>query len=263
MISILGDLVFVKVLDTFSNPNFLLGIIDQLVEKVAAGSQKKVVVDSERNNLTGLWGIVRNFSTTAYSMAGSLLSSVQEYKRSDSELTEPIEKLAAEESVLNSPVFRFIDTVTQFSSRKPILTGILMFFRSYILRHTYISAKVDRILKDFLWSKTTIEDDSLAPVIGKLRNNLFGEKKNSDDNQKNESISVPELAAKASAVISQAVPQSALMPTLTYLQEDQETSVRNVLEVFTKSQHVNKLLIVQLLDLIMARAFPELSEELD
>lgn len=138
-----------------------------------------------------------------------------------------------------------------------------MFFRSYILRHTYISAKVDRILKDFLWSKTAIEDDSLAPVIGKLRNNLFGEKKNSDDNQKNESISVPELAAKASAVISQAVPQSALMPTLTYLQENQQTSVRNVLEVFTKSQHVNKLLIVQLLDLIMARAFPELSEELD
>ncbi|CAH2354799.1 hypothetical protein CLIB1423_19S00562 [[Candida] railenensis] len=280
LISILGDLVFVKVLESFSNPNFLLGIVNTVVDKFGdEGNENEAKKHGAKGAglksgaaSIGFIGHLSNFSSAAYNIVESFLDNIQIYtNRNEAKSTK---EQTMDENILNSSIFRLIDMVTQFSDRKPILTGFLKYFRSLILSNSYISCRVDLKLKSIIWDNTSMADDSLAEIIAKLRMSLFGEKDKDKDKEKekeignstdensstSEDLTVEALAAKISTVLTKKTPQSALTPGFTYLQDGQQNDILRLLGVFKENQDLNKLLIIQWVDLIMAKTFPELTE---
>lgn len=248
VVAILGDLLFVKALESLSNPTFILGLIRRYCQSLANESKPT----SKRTNFVGknVIRVVRLlFATTK-----TLHSWVRQWSQdSTCQFIPP----NPDSYLLNSPVIELCDTVTQFSVRKPMLRGMLQLGRHCIMGSPsvchWVEASLRRYLLRFVDGMTS--DDSMAAIIASFRDKLFATEQ-SPPPPPAASPDIDEIAAEILCLGNSMLPAS--RPHLFRSDADLLLATTKILSIFGTSHTRNKLLIVQWIDLLVATIFPHL-----
>lgn len=249
VVAILGDVVFVKALESLSNPTFILGLVRRCCQSLASESNPP----AKRTDILGknVSGVVR----LLYAATQTVHSWVRQWQSSQESTCQFIPP-NPDSYILNSPIFELCDTVTQFSVRKPMLKGMLQLGRHCIMSSTnachWVEAGLRRCLHHLV--DDMMSDDSLAAIIASLRVKLFSI--DEPPQQPAASPDINEIAAEILCLGDSMLP--ATRPHLFQSGEDLLLATVNILSIFASSHARNKLLIVQWIDLLVATIFPQL-----
>lgn len=250
VVAILGDLLFVKALESLSNPTFILGLVRRCCHSLVSESNPT----TKRPNFVGknVIGVVRSF----YAATKSVQSWVRQWQSSQESTCQFIPP-NPDSYLLNSPIIDLCDTVTQFSVRKPMLKGMLQLGRHCIMGSPsvchWVEASLRRYLHRFVDGMTS--DDSLAAMIASFRDKLFAIDEPTPPPPA-ASPDIDEIAAEILCLGNSMLPAS--RPHLFRSGADLLLATTNILSIFATSHSRNKLLIVQWIDLVVATIFPHL-----
>lgn len=262
VISILGDLIFMKVLDSFANPHFLLGLIDLVVDKLEDDKGKgKQQVKQHRINLKQLLDRALNIVSYASGYISNFYSCLFPS-------TSPLVHGKVCYPVFNSSIFKLLNTITKFSHKNPLVSGFFQTIQSLILSNSYMSQFLDSNVKKYLGSKIFnfefLTDESLAEVVAKLRKSLFSSEQEEEDKKKRElddarkEVDITELSERLYEILHKKLPS--IMKNTD--KGEFLGSATEILEVFAERK-LNSLLIIQWLDLIVGSLLPELVQAYD
>ncbi|ABN67458.2 predicted protein, partial [Scheffersomyces stipitis CBS 6054] len=281
IVSLVSDLIFIKIFDKLSTPDFIL---DTVGDGIVSAIEK--YLDSKSSSISK--PVTTSKSVTISSRAQVILSSV--YNRvsriilgvSVSKNTgDTPDSNDVEPDIFGNSVFQLFDTITNFSSRKPLLTGILVFCKDLLQINSSVAAKVNSICTGYISKKILssnfIGDGSLSGIISDLRVNIFEKKDDKKEELEKDRVTVDQLTEKIFNLIRDKIP--GLLPSFTRVtpffnyfeetDEDLKEAIRRMLVIFNyengsdnielhETCKLNKLLMINLIDCVIRTLYPEL-----
>ncbi|CUM63088.1 uncharacterized protein PRCAT00000653001 [Priceomyces carsonii] len=265
IIAILSDLVFQKVFQKISSPDF---VCTSVVESLAAkfSDQKTNAAPSTSTGMLGSFSSIKGFVKNITGVISALLS--------------PTDHLPSI-NILDNSFFNLCDTLLGFSNKKPLLYGIIMFTHRRILANLTFANKLDSFFRVFTSNLITeslvVSDASLAESLKLLRQSIFQETESTPQEQ-SQKKSLEELSKSIQSgfqegILSSWVINYMLNVVLRYENESNDSiqkAIYKFLMVFNynpdspnndminDSSDLNKLLLIKVLDCVIAALYPEL-----
>lgn len=255
VVGLVGDFILDKAFEKLASPSFIIGTVLAKITEVTSVEPKPQVKGS--------------FVTRAKNMYSSLtvLALVASAKKQEVLQTKEL----SDWLVFASPIFGFLNSISSFQRRIPIGLYGVGIVQTILLSLASVSAKINaycslQLLK-LVSSSPILEDQSMAENLKNLRMMLFEDQKES---------SVPTLQTKDVAeklfLNVKTIFANSGIPLLLFryegeTDEDIQACFVNALARFESQQicsdlpdssKLNQLLIIQTLDLIVARLYPEL-----
>uniref|UniRef100_A0A0L0P002 PXA domain-containing protein n=1 Tax=Candidozyma auris TaxID=498019 RepID=A0A0L0P002_CANAR len=257
VVNLMGDFVLEKLFMKLSSPSFVLQTV---VAKVV-----EVTSEQEKTGSPVSWsGKIQQ----AYS---SFMLFIYAAKMKKQEVLNT-EVRGQSWSPFKSPVFSLLNTLTGFPNRLPNLFFVMCMFQTFITSLGVVTAKLNTFVSSYIlkWvsSSWVLEDKNLAANLMNLRKLLFEQDNAEQSNQIHLRQELGELLFKNFKALLSNLGCSA--EWLSYKEEselDAIASIVNTLSQFEGScicndgpdeSKLNQLLIIQALDLIIARLYPEL-----
>lgn len=255
VVGLVGDFILDKAFEKLSSPSFLIGTVLAKFAEISTVEPKPQVKES--------------IMTRAKNMYSSLtvLALVASAKKQEVLQTKEL----SDWLVFGSPIFGFLNSISSFQRRVPIGLYGIGIAQSILLSLTSVSAKINtycalKLLK-LVSSSPILEDQSMADNLKNLRMMLF-------EDQKESSVPPPRTKDVARKLLLnvQTIFANSGIPLLLFryvgeTDEDTQVCFVNALARFETQQicndlpdssKLNQLLIIKILDLIVARLYPEL-----
>lgn len=283
IILIVSDLILDKIFTNLSSPEFCLGLIDQIIDSLIQAIEKPKKKTSFPTS-TVIEQNIMGFFNKAYTSINSFMGTSSSADNNDG---NPIG--SGSTHIFNFSVFSLIDTITNISNRRPSLYHSIGLVSSWILLSPSLATKIDNMIKSFISSKILgagfLKDDFIAQVVNQLKENLFGEKTNSNEkeeekNEEENKVSVESLTDKTYDLLQNKI--SSLIPGgarifgnfFGYQGENEAELKKRIAKFFTvfnydpenssnynslnENCELNKLLMVKWLDCLIGELYPEL-----
>lgn len=255
VVGLVGDFILDKAFEKLSSPSFLIGTVLVKFAEISTVEPKPQVKES--------------IMTRAKNMYSSLtvLALVASAKKQEVLQTKEL----SDWLVFGSPIFGFLNSISSFQRRVPIGLYGIGIAQSILLSLTSVSAKINtycalKLLK-LVSSSPILEDQSMADNLKNLRMMLF-------EDQKESSVPPPRTKDVARKLLLnvQTIFANSGIPLLLFRYEgetDEDTQVcfvnalarfetQQICNDIPDSSKLNQLLIIKILDLIVARLYPEL-----
>lgn len=258
---LVSDLVLVKVVDKLSSPKFLFGLLIKVIE----GSKKNNEEEKTNENIDLQ-------SKKGLNETQSLLHSIWEWITHNSNVLfgKPEQY---ETSIFNTHIFSLFNVITNFSSRKPLLSGIFKYLWNAVSSNRYLSERLNCVVMSQIETTT---DRILSPVhvsrtINDLRLLLF--RKTQDESEDGtEEPTLNEIAQQLAQLIIDKIPRIPLSGERDPTALAQE--IAQILLVFNYSEDednnmvkehcdLNKLLVINMVDCIVSNMYPEMVDQLE
>lgn len=271
--NILSDLVFNNIINKLSTPEFIFSNIKRIVDAISRQLNKpQPKPKTLKQRIKGI-----------FSMSYKDLSYLMIWNE---------EGIDTSHSILDNKLFQLLDTISGFSERKPFFSSIIQSVKTIIGSNSILSGKINQILKKFLFRSMVqskmLNDDTLSKIISDLRVNIFN--KSPNENVK-PTITMDSLANDIYNVITHERLPLAFMNYFKFKGESKEDtlkSIKSILLVFNydpkstidqlsdqedsplrlraspvikslkESSELNQLLIIEIVDLLVAKLYPEL-----
>lgn len=255
IIFLLSDLVLDKVFKMLASPTFILEIIDKIVDSLLQESKQSPKPKAA-------WGSINSYIASGQNYINSLISKLSGIFPSSPHPNDDL-------NILDSSIFSLFNTIFNVSGRKPLLFNLVSATKSVISSSTYLTSELNSRIKQFLCFKIrssgALKDESLANVVRTLKQSLFLD----EDKAPTPSIDIDELTEKIFALTRVRLPLN--YPLISYetfyfqgeTDEDFKAAIKRVLLVFNYETDqgacdLNRLLVVQWLDVIISFLYPEL-----
>lgn len=257
VVSLLGDFILEKAFLKLSSPSFIRGTLLAKLVEITAVPLKPQTNASLPTKVRNAYLTVRDFMRSAATTKAKILLTTEN---------------DGSWSILRSPIFSLLNTLTGFQNRLPVVYYLGQIAQCTVLSMGALAGKIDTFLGSYLlsniWGASFLGDDSVAANLKNLRTVLFG-----DDSEKKEDpiILTRELAERISTSLMSLISNFGLSPSFFAYKgetaEDMRSHIANILESFESqdliddvlgSSRLNQLLLIQILDLLVARLFPEL-----
>ncbi|SGZ50633.1 CIC11C00000002456 [Sungouiella intermedia] len=262
LVIVVGDLVFEKIISKLSSPQFILQTVIGNIAGALVKTKKPV-------NTTPFHHKILSVLQKAYiSITNITLAFGKQRETSPDSST----------SLLYSPIFSLVDSITNITQRKPILAYLAKICRSVLLSSHSLSRKFDTISRAYLVGSIRmsplLRDKFLAGIVQKLTDIVFS--RTHDDIQPEDKN---DDTIEGLATVWLSLLQGDLLPGslrwVTYSGES-EQDVKKSLEQFfaifdadskdhlgpySPTSKLNKLLIIRLFDSIIQAVYPELVVE--
>lgn len=189
-------------------------------------------------------------------------------------------------NILENSLFQLINTVTDFSSKKPLLASFLQFIKRIIMANKSTARIFDAISKWFIYNQVArsgiLSDELGCKILRSFREGIF--KDNSDEGAKEnileEKMTIESLSCKMVGILSNQIPNSIFAgKTITNVfrfsnetDEDLKRSISKFLIAFNfdissidnnsinEVCYLNQLLMIQWIDCIVSTLYPELNK---
>lgn len=274
LITILADLILENIFKKISSPRFLLQIIlSDSFDMVSRSLYKKENVEFENKKALGT---IRSVIYNGYVNITHWMINMQH-------MSEAFETRNST-NILDNSIFQLIDTITSFSTRKPLLASIFQFMKRIILANKSTAEFFDSICKWFLYNQLTrskiLSDEFGCKLLKTIRESVFEDNEDEDDDQNNEDqiVTIDILSCKIYEILSFQLPDSlfgcrAIANSFRFSEEsddDFKKSIYKFLLIFnynissTDNNSIsdicllNQLLMIQWIDCIIATLYPEL-----
>ncbi|ODV80362.1 uncharacterized protein CANTADRAFT_6001 [Suhomyces tanzawaensis NRRL Y-17324] len=280
IVLLLGDLVLNKIFMKLASPDFILKtVINSTVDAIDEVLESKINTPKEAKPQP-LKHRIQSAISKAYLSISHLVVNISSANFVPYMVGSSTEDTTATEprlSFLENSVFKLVDTLTNFSKRKPLCTSVLKFLKDYIFVHPVLASKVDNAFLKFVSSRVLkskpLSEEFLCGIVAKLRIDLFENDK--IENIEQSEITIDVLVEKIFAIIDKMpkVLPSVFVHTnlFRYHNEDDKdlrASIRKILVIFNYSEpgsnklndscELNKLLVINLLDCIIGNLYPEI-----
>ncbi|PVH14206.1 uncharacterized protein CXQ87_002333 [Candidozyma duobushaemuli] len=254
VVGLVGDFILDKAFEKLSSPSFIIGTVLAKIAEISTVEPKPQAKES--------------FVTRAKNMYSSLtiLASVASAKKQEVLQT----KESSEWSVFGSAIFGFLNSISSFQRRIPIGLYGIGIAQAILSSLTSVSAKINaycssKLLK-LVSSSPILEDQSMAENLKNLRMMLFEDQKESSVPPQTKEVAEKLLSNVQTIFANSGIPIS-LFRYDGETDKDIQACFVNALARFESqkicndlpdSSKLNQLLIIQILDLIVARLYPEL-----
>ncbi|CCE80085.1 Piso0_003183 [Millerozyma farinosa CBS 7064] len=177
--------------------------------------------------------------------------------------------------IFDNHLFSLINTISNFSTRWPMCTSIMVYIKEFCLKSQYgtkIDAAIKRYFNDLLYSK--FSNKSIASGISQLRTSLFSEEK---DKEKEHALKQTHITSESvseelcNLIFQDIATKHSLIFKLTGIstrdnddQENLKKSITQLLTIFDSSNFeedsnpLNQLLVINLIDSLLSFLYPEL-----
>lgn len=272
LIILVADLILDNIFKKISSPQFVLQtILNDSFDMINESLYKKE--NDELENKQGL-RTIRSVIYSGYKNITRIMISMQLI----SEVYEP----GNSTNILENCLFQLIDTITNFSTRKPLLASVFQFMKRIILANKRTSRMFDSFCKWFLYNQLAriLNDEFGCKLLKTLREGIFedNDDENDDENNEEHKINIDSLTSKIYEFFSNQLPNSifcgsTVVNSFKFSDEsddDFKSSIHKFLLIFNYNVSsmdnnlineaclLNQLLIIQWIDCILSTLYPEL-----
>lgn len=255
VVGLVGDFILEKAFTKLSSPSFIIGTVLAKIGEISAVEPKPQAKQSLVNRVKGLYFSVAAVAQAVVARKSEILD------------TEETTKWL----VFSSPVFGLFNSICSFQKRIPVAFHGICIAQAILLSLGVVSDKISAFFSSHLLQKVAqslfLEDQSMADNLKNLRMILFDEQKESDQ--------PPPLTTKISNIlftnVKNILENSGVPLRVFYYEGETEESIRQSFSTFlgrfesqeicndtADSSKLNQLLIIQILDLLAAKLYPEL-----
>ncbi|RLV94388.1 hypothetical protein JA1_001792 [Spathaspora sp. JA1] len=261
-ILLMSDLVLDKLFDKLATPEFILGtVINTIVTKLTQITQPENKIPQE-GKVSWDTRLKQGLNST-YQKISDFIVNIS-YETKNIIHTTIVEQTTF--NVFDNSIVKLIDTITNFSHRKPLVVNFFKFITSWLQINDRLNIKVNSILSRYIANKikTSLTEDRISGIISDLRIKLFY---NQDTSESEETLTINEIVDNFIQLYDK-------LPGFQFdkeSEEDRRELIKRVLSVFNSvnidddiaqtSTKMNKLLVIELLDCIIANLYPELARD--
>lgn len=286
IIFLASDLVLEKLFNKLSSPEFFLLIVDKVTNNLVKfieerdGKIRKNDLNKYKPSNGSFTSRMKSLISSTYADISSFLLSVSLSKKAENE-----SYLNPSLHIFSSPLFSLFNTMTNFSNRRPIFSNFIKSTKALIFSSRTISMRIDSVLKSFISTKIVhsgaLSDENLSQVVRDLKQSLFthNDRRNNDSVASKDNLNIDILTEKVFDLfankLSKLVPgRKSFMGNILSFEgetnDELKQSIRNFLVVFNYNPNssdlttlnetcqVNRLLVIQCLDCMIATLYPEL-----
>lgn len=252
-ISLLSDLVLNKIFEKLSSPQFILENINKIV---VIANQK--LLNSNKNETSSIWKKIGKFYSTIKSLVN---------------FTWPTYKLNSD--ILNHHFFRVLNTLTNFTTRAPYLSSVILLLTNTVRQNQFLNTKLNSIAVQsikLIYKSPLISSSQICNQISRLRREIF-HKQDDEDEVIDEKLTIPVLVDNIH--LTKVLLWQDLPVGRNFLNFDNEsehefkTRLHSIIRIFNFQENddqetinetceLNQLLIINLLDTIIHQLYPEI-----
>lgn len=255
VVGLVGDFILQKAFTKLSSPSFIIGTVLAKIGEISAVEPKPQVKQSLVNRVKGLYSTVATVAQAAVARKKEILA------------TEETTKWL----VFASPVFGLFNSICSFQKRIPVAFHGVCIALAILLSLGVISEKISAFCSSHLLQNVAqslfLEDQSMADNLKNLRMMLFDEQKETDQSHPLTTETSELLFSNVKTILANSgVP----LRVFFYIGETEESIRQNFSTSLSRfesqevcndtadSSKINQLLIIQILDLLAAKFYPEL-----
>ncbi|EGW34962.1 uncharacterized protein SPAPADRAFT_58086 [Spathaspora passalidarum NRRL Y-27907] len=268
----MSDLVLNRLVEKLSSPEFILvTVVNTIVTKLIdlINGKNRVVTQTR----TGWSAKLKQFLNSSYHKISDFIVNISYGTKNIIQGSPEEEDIPFD--VFDNSLVKLINTITNFSERKPLVTNFLTFIRSALKLNEKLNMKVNSICSRYIANKikTSLTEDFISGVISDLRIKLFYPENNSDNEEVTPTVN--HITDKFIDLYQDRLPQllggyvgSNLLKYDKESDQEQRESIKRMLIIFNSvdikdeigqpATRMNKLLIMKVLDCIVANLYPEL-----
>ncbi|CAG90729.2 DEHA2G15884p [Debaryomyces hansenii CBS767] len=190
-------------------------------------------------------------------------------------------------NILENSLFRLINTVTDLSSKKPLLASFLQFIKRTIMANKSTARIFDASSKWFIYNQVArsgiLSDEFSCKILRSLREGVFKDDSDEDakENIQEEKMTIESLSCKMVGILSNQIPNSIfagkiitnIFRSSNETDEDLKRSISKFLKIFNfdissmdnnsinEVCYLNQLLMIQWIDCIVSNLYPELTKK--
>lgn len=279
--TLVADLLLDKLFNEVSCPRFfIILVIDNIADMVSNFCKEKTVDESQYNVSRTFIGIATTKLIGGYRKISCIISKIYTFSN--------IPETPYRGGIINMSLFLLIDTLIDFSNRKPLIAGFISFLKKVTMKNELISSKIDKMAKWYIYNNIMasdiVSDEFCCKLINNLRENIFSTKdddekiRNSQNQHSSRLHSLDYISNKVYELIFQILPNSlplgsTVINSFGYhneAEEDLRKSINNILMTFNYNvyshdnnsvndvSHLNQLLVIRWIDCVLAKLYPEL-----
>ncbi|KAK6463159.1 hypothetical protein DFJ63DRAFT_312482 [Scheffersomyces coipomensis] len=291
VVVIVGDLVLALVLEKLSSPEFILkDIISNVVDIITATLDEKKVAKEESDEVTlSYYERFQLVITMCYSKVSKFVLTAKSEGLPLSNTVSENESNEINVDVFENSIFKLMDTITNFSFRKPLVSNFISFIMGSLRLNSWIYYKLSSLSSSFVMKKLIsapfLGEEGLSNIISSLRLSLFYRDNNQPSteslDEELDTLTLDQLTDSIFNLINEKIPgafansyiqgKSPILSLTNENETDLKHRIRRMLIIFNyqisntnnnnefnETCELNKLLMIKLIDCIVRNLYPEL-----